>query len=527
MKKIFFLAAFIVLITSLLSAKVLRVAIIDFERSDRESDYVVNSLMKRDFKNVFDDFEDLELIKIKDSQQVFEKSGYADPSYMGTEDIAKLGIELDADIVIWGNVAALSNTDFKILTKIFSMKSKDVVAITFEVKKDTEQRRQVLKDELIAKIKEFSGGEIEKLLGIAIQHFNSKNYASAEETFYDLLEIDPENLEANFYIGLINYINKDYDKSEEHYLKALELDPENYDVLDYLSQTYLKQGKYDEAIAALTKIAENNEDKEIWFKIGNIYLDNDYTDEAEQAFLNALDIDPEYLEAQIGMGEMFYGMEYFEEAIPYLEFAVKENPDDEDLQKKLAFCYKKTGQIDNAIAQYQAIIDEQPDNFRAYVNLANAYNIKEMYRQALDTSFKLKEIAPDDPRVYILISNGYMSLNNFTNAEQNALSAINMDANLYQPYRILLEIYQKRGYSRYEAYLDLEERARNAYGKEADELVEQRDREKDGAHALFLKSQEYLNQARARTDNRSELNYLDSTQATLSQLLDATKKDFF
>ncbi|MBN2460806.1 MAG: tetratricopeptide repeat protein [Candidatus Cloacimonetes bacterium] len=528
MKKIYFLIlALIFIFCTLAGMENLKVAIIAFEKSDRESDYVVNSMMKRDFSDVFTEYEGMELIKIKDSEKAFKKTGYSNPSYMGKEEIAQMGNELGADVVIWGNVSSLSSSDYKVLAKIFSMKSHDVVAITFNVKKDTEQRKQAIQENLLSKIEEFSSGEVDKLLSIAVQHFNSKNYASAEESFLDLLAIDPENLEANFYMGLINYINKNYETSESYYLKALEIDSGNKDVLDYLSQTYLKQGKYDEAIDALSQIAENEEDKEIWLKIGDIYIDLEYYEEAEESYQKALEYDPDYIDAHVALGNLFYGQEYYNDAIPYFEFAARALPEEDDLQKKLAYCYRKTGQLESAIAQYKEIIAEQPDNFRAYVNLANAYNATEKYQDALNTSFRLRDIAPDDPRVYILISNSYKSLNNLQRAEDNANTAINMDPALYQPYRILSEIYQSRGYSKYEEYLDLEERARNAYGKEADELVERRDQTKDVSHNHFIKSMEYLTEARNRTDNRNELRYLASNEETLKQLLDATKKDFF
>ncbi len=81
----------ILMISSILAAKVQKVAILDFSNSDRESDYVANSLMKRDFKQVFNKFDQVELTKISESQKVFKASGITNLSYAGTEDIAKNG----------------------------------------------------------------------------------------------------------------------------------------------------------------------------------------------------------------------------------------------------------------------------------------------------------------------------------------------------------------------------------------------------------------------------------------------------
>ncbi|MBN1327561.1 MAG: tetratricopeptide repeat protein [Candidatus Cloacimonetes bacterium] len=527
MKRIipFFLA--IILCSTFLYGENQKVAVLAFEKNDRESDYVVSRLMKSDFKEIFEENENLDMVDMKDSKKVFSESGYSDLSYVGKEEIAKMGETLGADVVIWGNVSALTASEFKVLAKVFSMKSQDVIAVTFNVKKDSESRQQAIKDNLIAKIEEFSGGEIDKLLGIGVQHFNSKNYPSAEETFKNLLEIDPNNLEASFYLGLIYYIDKNYPESENYYLKALEIDPGNTDVLDYLSQTYLKQRKYQEAIDALTEIAENDGDQTIWLKIGNIYEEMEYFEEAMESYENALYLDEEFADAQLAIAQLHYRQERFEAAIPYFELASTAFPDDDDLQKKLASCYKKTGNLENAIIQYESIIAEQPDNFRAYVNLAGAYNEMERYQKALETSNKLIEIAPDDPRVYILISSTYSFLKNFAKAEENANKAIQLDPELYQPYRILSEIYQSRGYAQYEEFLRLEEEAKSAYGKEADELVDKRDLAKSNAYNHFVRSKEYLEETKTRTDNRSEMKYIESRENTLNKLMEATKKDFF
>ena len=159
----------------------------------------------------------------------------------------------------------------------------------------------------------------------------------------------------------------------------------------------------EDAIEMLTEIAENEDDKEVWLRIGFINQDIEYLDDAQTAYENALNIDPDYSEAQLALASLFFEQEMYEEAIPYYEMASESYPDDDNIQKKLASCYKKAGRLDSAIAQYKDIIAEQPDNFKAYVNLANAYTATEQYQLALDTSFKLRDISPNDPRVYILI----------------------------------------------------------------------------------------------------------------------------
>jgi len=112
-------------------------------------------------------------------------------------------------------------------------------------------------------------------------------------------------------------------------------------------------------------------------------------------------------------------------------------------------------------------------------------------------------------------------------AEKNANKAIELDPKIYEPYKILAQIYQNLGYSKYEEYLNLDEKAKKAYGDEADRLVQKRDTVKGVANDYFVKSGNYLNEAKKRTNNTSVLKDIDSRRKILKQLLDATKKGWF
>ncbi len=507
-----------------------KVAVLDFEKNDRDSDYVSKQLMKYDFKAVFKDYENLELINQKETKKVVDalkKQGYTNLFNLGIEQITELGNQLGASIVIWGNVSALSANDFKIVAKVLSMKSKDVVAINFNVKKQSKQRKAAIKDNLIVKIEEFSGGEVEKNLGIAMQHFNSKNYPAAEESFLRVIELANENINALFYLGFINYINNNFEKSEEYYLKALEVEPDNKDIKEHLSGTYLKQEKYEEAIDVLTQIAEEDDNPAVWLEIGIIYLDIEYNEEAQEAFEKAIEINSEFAEAQCALAGLFFDQEMYDEAVPYYEFASKAFPDDESIQKKLAKCYHKTGKLDSAIKQYKDLIAEQPDNLNAYINLAGAYRITNQNEKAIETLLELKKLAPENPKVYNQLADAYVALKNYKEAENNANKAKELNPELYEPYKILAQVFQLIGYQKYEEFLHLEEQAKEAYGTQADELVEERDKVKKVANDYFVQSGIYLDEAKIRTDMAPVLKEIKSRREVLKKLLEATKSDWF
>ncbi len=524
--KITMLMILLILVSSLFAAN-MKVAILDFAKKDSDSDYVAKAMMKRDFKIIFKGEKEMDLVDLSKSQALAKKSGYTNLFYADIADITSMGTELGADVVVWGEVQSAKDSEFKVTAKILSMKSNEVVQVTFNVEKSSKKRQAAIKENLIAKISEFSAGEVEKLFGIAMQYFNSKNYPEALKAFTNLVEVDPENVDGYFYLGLIKYYQKDYEASVEYYQKGLEIDPEHVDLLNFMSKSYDKMGDVEAAADALGKIIEINEDKEIWLRIGDLYAKVEYFDEATEAYQKAIELDEEYGEAYRQLGILQYNQEFYEAAIEPLEKATRLFPDADDLQKKLAKCYKKTGKIEDAIAQYQGIIAEQKDNVRAYMNLVNAYFTTEQYKEALETAIKLNEIAPEDEKVKILLANAYNYSKMYNKAKDAAEAALAINDNLYQPYRILSEINFALGYKKYEKFLELEEKAKEVYGEEADRLVMERDEEKEKAHNYFLKANEFLKKAKARTKSSSELRYIKARKATIDQLLKATEKGFF
>ena len=527
MKKII-ITLLLAVFSLMLFAEVQKVAVLQFNKNDKKSEYVSKMLMSKDFKSIFKEYEEFELMNQKNVDKIVKNSGYSDLSILGKDRIAELGTQLGADILVWGSVSSLSDSDFKIQSYILSMRSIDLVPVNFEVKKVSKSRKASIEKNLMAKMQEFSGGEVQKVFDIGLQHLTMKSYEDAESSFMKVIEMQPENSEAFYYLGFINFNKENYEKAEEFYLKGLEIEPENVKMLDFLSTTYLKLEDVEKAGETRKKIIEIEETKEQWFKIGFVYLeDEEYFEEAVEAFNKAIELDENYGEAYVTLGVHLYDQESYDEATQYLEQASKLYPEDENIQKKLAKCYKETGKIGDAIEQYKSIIAEQPDNMKAYMNLANAYSATEQHQEALDTAIKLSEIIPDNPKVYILTANAYSSLKRHNEAEADAKKAISMDETLYQPYRILSEIYQAKGYIKYEKFLILEEEAKEAYGSEADELVARRDGAKQAANDYFMQAQSSLNDAKNRTDNASELKYIQARKETLKQLLEATKKDFF
>lgn len=68
----------------------------------------------------------------------------------------------------------------------------------------------------------------------------------------DLADAEPENVEAQYHLGVFSWETGQYDKAMERFRKTIALDPKGYpDAYAYLGQAYASLDSTDEAITAL------------------------------------------------------------------------------------------------------------------------------------------------------------------------------------------------------------------------------------------------------------------------------------
>jgi len=508
-------------------AEPIKVALGSIEKKDRDSDYIVNRLIKSDFKTLFNANEKYELMDVKKTMKLIDKASSKEFIYLKKEEKLDVAKEIGAEILIWGDVTSAGNYNYRLSINILSTKTSDFSNTVFSVEKNTDKRIAAMNENLFCELDNSCQGSTQMIMDIALQQYYTHNYEQATESFLAILGSEPENVQAFYWLGAINYIERNYEQSVEYFLQAQKLDPENDDILNQLSIVYTKMEMYEEAITSMEQLSDFNENPAIGMRIAGLYNAIEYYGDAQEAYVNVIALTDTMDMAYKELGNMLYDLEYYEEALSYLEEASSRFPDDDALNKKLATTYKKTGKIESAIKQYNDLIASNPDNLKAYYNLVNAYTSINNYQKALETALSLEAKDSQNPNVYIMLSNSYSSLKRYEEAEKTAKKVLKLNPQDYQAYRILSEIYQGKGYIEYEKYLKYDEQTKGLYGTEADAMIEKRDTAKNNANGLFTTSMNHLKQAKALTTQASELGYIKEREKTLEQLLKATKKDFF
>ncbi|MGB1075676.1 MAG: tetratricopeptide repeat protein [Flavobacteriales bacterium] len=188
----------------------------------------------------------------------------------------------------------------------------------------------------------------------------------------------------NVYL-FISTLLRNADRTEDALIElqaARELFPREQGLIIEELNIYLENGDYERAENNLKLAAEGDPENEIlWFSLGSVYDNLEKTDEAAVAYQKALDIQPDYFDANYNLGAMYFndavlqinaandmwkprmssdeqaeqekleadGKAMFSQAKPYLEAAHVAAPEDVSTIRSLRDIYTRTGEDDKML----------------------------------------------------------------------------------------------------------------------------------------------------------------------------------
>jgi superkiller protein 3 len=159
---------------------------------------------------------------------------------------------------------------------------------------------------------------IEKLLRKGASFYDEGKIDKAIDAFKEVLEIDPEEPEANYNLGNAYGDKGMFDEAVAVYKTAVENDPEFVDAYLNLSMLYLDMDLMDEAISLCKQAVNTNpNDAFLCFHLGEAYAQNLQYKEAITAYNKAMSINPMDPETQYRLAESYYETERFDVALKH------------------------------------------------------------------------------------------------------------------------------------------------------------------------------------------------------------------
>ena len=203
--------------------------------------------------------------------------------------------------------------------------------------KDAALKKAIATYEVSARIKP---DEAQSYIMLSTCNHNAGNTDKSENYILKAVKLSPNDTKANLTAGRIFMQKQEFETALPYIQKAVELEPSNTQSIRNLAQIYydlalLDSSRYTERLEKSIQTYEVAIDKEmdrevkadLYFNLGILYTKADNLEEAEYNFMNALDENPDDIEAVMGMAQVFENAEKWRKAEKFYRELIAVDPD--------------------------------------------------------------------------------------------------------------------------------------------------------------------------------------------------------
>jgi len=210
-------------------------------------------------------------------------------------------------------------------------------------------------------------------------YYRQKNYPEALGEFLKSETIYPGDPFLQNDLGMTYIAMKKMDLAIKHFKKAIEIKPDYAPAINNLGTAYLNKKEWDTAIRYFKEVTKNLLYATPHFALSNLgwayYNKKEYI-LAEKFYLKALEINPKFVNALVGLGKTYTAMGRGSEAVATLEKAVKDYPRLGQLYLELARAYTLSGKYKKALDAYEKAVEFAPGSSLAREAEAEAQKIR-------------------------------------------------------------------------------------------------------------------------------------------------------
>lgn len=227
--------------------------------------------------------------------------------------------------------------------------------------------------------------------------YELKRYEEADAAYRRIIAINPTSVMGYMGLGRDAYAVGNYEDAINQYDNVVKMYDDYSSGYAFRAESYLKLGKYIEAVDDITKslsidndakahhylfefpdnhttlivtklkgmAVKNPHDAEWWYYIGQLYNSKKMYRDAIEAVRKAYDIDahPVFLEM---IADCSRELGDYTQALEAISLAQQMRPDDLDLISLKADILGESGDVDGALAEWTRYIDKSPDFFGGY-----------------------------------------------------------------------------------------------------------------------------------------------------------------
>ena len=172
-------------------------------------------------------------------------------------------------------------------------------------------------------------------------------------------------------------------------------------------------------------------------RLGNIYLSQNMFDRAEDEFLAAVKLRPDFSGAHNNLGYIYAHKNLYSRAINELLIAISLRPDYSEAHANLGLIYQALNMPERAEDEFLAAIKYKPDNAEAHFNLGNIYQARNMFDKAEEHYLIAINLKPNDSAAYFNLGALYYRMGRMENARTELTAGLKIKPEDQQAQQLL------------------------------------------------------------------------------------------
>lgn len=223
-----------------------------------------------------------------------------------------------------------------------------------------------------------------KQIQLAYDYYQKDRLHEALQILNKILEEEPENTDALFYLGVVHHRFGNNDDAVANFRKIIEINPHDADVLNNLGIILQGKGQYDQAIIYYRKAVELKPQLcEAFYNLGTLLVIRNETDEAIACFRSALQLDPRLYQAYTALAVIFQKRGQHKEAIEHYTKALQFDPNNADIYVQLGVALYNISQTEESRTYFEKALQLNQDLAEPYLFLGMILKEKKEYTGAI------------------------------------------------------------------------------------------------------------------------------------------------
>lgn len=194
--------------------------------------------------------------------------------------------------------------------------------------------------------------------------------------------LDPTDIQSHLVLGQLYTVNHDSDLAQKEFEAAQKIDPNSEDVALNLARLYGESGNVRKAIDTLKAVPEDDRTAKLAFALGAGYDQIKDTKDAVAAYQQAVDMDPDNLDAKRALAQALLNNNQLTDAEHAYQEIATADPQDPQALVRLAECQRRLGHYEQALVTLKKAQTLSSDIEEIQFNEALTYDALGRYPEA-------------------------------------------------------------------------------------------------------------------------------------------------